>query len=261
MLDFTIDAYRKYLDAIRISYPNIMLFTEYLNAKIKPTTFCMIRHDVDRMPKRALKMALIEKDMGIKATYYFRTKKHTFKPDIIRKVFRAGHEIGYHYENLSDNKGNISLALKNFENNLSLLRNIVPVRTIAMHGSPFSKQDNRDMWRKSHAHQYLLDQCNILGEVYLDINYEQIAYINDTGRNWSSCKANIRDKVSSNIQVDFRSGDDLLHFLTNKGAPRLIFQIHPERWTDNNLDYFFSYCIDASVNYLKKIHHSFTPPN
>ena len=259
MLDFTINAYKKYLDAIRTSYPDIMLFAEYFTTKIKPRSFCLIRHDVDRMPGRALKMALIEKNMGIKATYYFRTKKNTFKPDIIKKIFRAGHEIGYHYENLSDSRGDIKLALQDFKNNLSLLRDIVPVRTIAMHGSPFSKQDNRDMWRRPRCHKYLLDQCNILGEVYIDINYDQIAYINDTGRNWLSDKANVRDKVSSNIQIDFRSGDDLLLFLTNKEVPKLIFQIHPERWTDNDPDYFFSYCVDVGANYLKKLAHFLTP--
>ena len=31
-----------------------------------------IRHDIDRKPERALKMAEIEHDFGVKSTYYFR---------------------------------------------------------------------------------------------------------------------------------------------------------------------------------------------
>ena len=38
----------------------------------------------------------------IKATYFFRTIPHTFKPETIKEIAGMGHEIGYHYENLSE---------------------------------------------------------------------------------------------------------------------------------------------------------------
>ena len=31
----------------------------------------IIRHDIDREPERALKMAEIENDLGVKSTYFF----------------------------------------------------------------------------------------------------------------------------------------------------------------------------------------------
>jgi len=47
-------------------------------------------------------MARLENELGIKATYFFRTIPHTFKPEIIKEIAGMGHEIGYHYENLSE---------------------------------------------------------------------------------------------------------------------------------------------------------------
>ncbi|WP_269849870.1 hypothetical protein [Methanosarcina horonobensis] len=78
--------------------------TEYI-CNQHPERFVLLRHDVDRMPGRALATAQIEHELGIKATYYFRTSENVFKPDIIRQIRDMGHEIGYHYETLSEAKG------------------------------------------------------------------------------------------------------------------------------------------------------------
>jgi len=66
------------------------------------TKICVIlRHDVDRLPENALVFARIEKQVGIKVSYYFRIVEESFDEDIIRQIADMGHEIGYHYENLS----------------------------------------------------------------------------------------------------------------------------------------------------------------
>jgi hypothetical protein len=147
-----------------------MRFDEFFLANPKPESFCLIRHDVDRRPKKALQMARLETSFQIHSTYYFRTKRHVFKPEIIKKISDLGHEIGYHYEGLSDKKGNLDHALRDFEYNLKKLREIVPVKTVSMHGSPLSTIDNRDMWRDPNKHRLLAEKYSILGEVYLDIS-------------------------------------------------------------------------------------------
>ena len=40
------------------------------------------------------------------------------------------------------------MAIDDFRLNLEKLRKLYPVKTICMHGSPFSKWDNRDLWKK-----------------------------------------------------------------------------------------------------------------
>ena len=253
MKDFTFNAYRNYLAAIRKSYSDILRFDDYFRLNQKPSSFCLIRHDVDRKPHNALKMARLEHDLDITATYCFRTKKHTFKPVVISLISSLGHEIAYHYESLSDAKGNMAEAIKDFQSNLAKLRKLAPVSTISMHGRPFSRFDNKDIWKDRKNHQKLIDYCNILGEIYLDIDYSDIAYINDTGRSWRARKANRRDHVNSNIVLDFRNGRSLLEYLNERPHPKLVFQIHPERWSEKNFEYYIQYSKDKAVNLLKSL--------
>jgi hypothetical protein len=196
-------------------------------------------------------MAKLENEMGVKSTYYFRVKPHTFKPEIIIEIAGLRHEIGYHYESLSDADGDMAAAFKDFENNLGKLRELVSIRTVSMHGRPLKPYDNRDMWRSGDNHNKLIKEYGILGEVYLDIDYTDIAYISDTGRNWTTGKSNRRDKVVSNIEVDFKNGESLLGYLSSTPASKMVFQVHPERWARNIVDYCVSLSSDLLTNMVK----------
>jgi hypothetical protein len=218
----------------------------------KPASFCIIRHDIDRRPKKALDFAEMESQLGIKASYYFRTKPHTFIPGIIKQISDMGHEIGYHYECLSDMKGDIKKAITDFRDNLEKFRKISKIKTIAMHGAPFSHFDNRDLWKNSNRKKQLKEKFEILGEVYLDIDYTDIAYITDTGRNWHSSSSNIRDKVNSSILCNFNDGDELYNNLINARYPKLIFQTHPERWSSNFPEFFSILLKDKAINAVKR---------
>ena len=253
MRDFTLKAYSRYLDAIKKSYPLILRFDRFFNFNRQPESFCLIRHDVDRKPQNALRMAKLEHAAGITSTYFFRTKKHTFDAKIISAIAALGHEIGYHYESLSDTKGNLQRAIENFESNLQRLRNITPILTICMHGRPLSEHDNKALWEIAEHHEKLIQQYRLLGEVYLDIDYADIAYISDTGRNWQSQKANRRDRVQSDIVLDFINGQSLLDYLNNKPHPKLVLLAHPERWTDNYFEYTVQYSIDTFANLIKSL--------
>ncbi|MFN5795481.1 MAG: hypothetical protein ACK455_11820 [Bacteroidota bacterium] len=253
MKDFTLKQYKSYLIALKNNIGNFLRFDEFIASTLKPEKFCLIRHDVDRKPNAALDMAKLEYEMGIVATYYFRAKNQTFKPTILKKIAAMGHEIGYHYESLSDANGDITNALEDFKKNLEEFRKIVPIKTCSMHGRPLKPHDNRDIWKVKENHQYLKNELGIIGEVYLDIDYSDIAYINDTGRNWTSGKANRRDKVNSKILADFYSGEDLLEYLSSNPHPKVCFQIHPERWSNNSVEWITQYIKDSSINAAKVV--------
>jgi hypothetical protein len=253
MKDFTLDTYKKYLLAIQKNTSCFLRFDEYLLLDKKPQSFCLIRHDVDRMPGNALKMAELEYAMGIRASYYFRAKKKSFNSFVMKRIAAMNHEVGYHYESLSDMEGDIAMALKDFERNLEKFRKIAPIKTCAMHGRPLKPYDNRDIWRIPENHRFLKTQLQILGEVYLDIDYTDIAYINDTGRNWTSGKSNIRDNVDSKVSADFDSHYKLYHYLQYSPHQRLCFQIHPERWTDSCFKWYVQLFQDYMINLLKVV--------
>ncbi|MCF7889450.1 MAG: hypothetical protein K9L78_04945, partial [Victivallales bacterium] len=144
-------------------------------------------------------------------------------------------------------------ALRDFERNLEKLRKIAPIRTIAMHGSPMSPHDNRDLWGDPETHGYLKNSLAIYGEVYLDIDYSDIAYITDTGRNWSAEKSNKRDMVNSAMAPDFKNSRALLDCFNRACYPKVVFQVHPERWTDSCLEYCTQTAKDQLANLVKAI--------
>ena len=129
----------------------------------------MIRHDVDRLSANSLRFAIIESELDIMGSYYFRVSPRRLKPFIIDEIAKLGHEIGYHYEDLSNAKGDPEIATGLFEKNLKKLRQYYPVKTICMHGSPLSRYDNRDLWKYINYRDY-----GIIGEPYFDINFEKL---------------------------------------------------------------------------------------
>ena len=250
-MDFTLKVFESLLSAFLNAGYRFTVLADYFSGSAREDRRVILKHDIDRKPENALILAKLEKHLGIRASYYFRKKKGGFEDNVIKEIKKLGHEIGYHYESLSDTNGDLSRALEDFKNNLMKFRRIVPVQTISMHGRPLKSYDNRDIWRDPQNHQLLVDEIAVLGEVYLDIDYRDIVYITDTGRNWSPIRSNIRGHIESSRKLDLRNGLELYRYLSSNPYPRLVFQVHPERWTENLPDYFLSVCFDAMANTAK----------
>jgi hypothetical protein len=97
----------------------------------------------------------------------------------------------------------------------------------------------------------LIEKFGIKGEIYLDIDYKKIAYISDTGRNWSSDVSNVRDSVLSDIKIKLENQKELIDYLHNP-HPRLVFLTHPERWNDDFMGYSAQFLKDKIINFMKK---------
>jgi len=243
--DFTIFKFQNLCEVIVDNYPSVTM-TEYVEGQ-HPEKFVLMRHDVDRMPGHSLKTARIEFELGIKATYYFRTNKSVFKPDIIRQISDLGHEIGYHYETLSEANGDPDRAIKLFQYNLNKFRSICDVKTICMHGRPLSKYDNRDLW---DIHDYR--NFGIKGEAYLSAG-DDLNYFSDTGRSWSN-RNSLRDFIpgkTENVTAD--TTNDLIGLVKDDNLDNLYILIHPERWSLNVLDWGLYFGVDMTVNIGKEI--------
>ena len=250
MQDFTLEAYRRYLIALKGHFQTSVPFRELIGRDL-PLQFCSLRHDVDRRTERALDMARVEHDLGLVASYYFRVP-YTFDTEVIRAIEALGHEVGYHYENLSETDGDVDKALVDFGVKLDLLRTVAHITTCCMHGRPLKPYDNRDLWREPARHKLLKERFGMLGELYLDIDYTDIAYITDTGRNWTSGRSNRRDHVDSAVPANFGSGEELLKYFRERPHHRLVFQIHPERWTDSRTGHAVQWALDTATNMAKQ---------
>ena len=148
----------------------------------------LLRHDAESRYHHSLHFAKMQDELGIKGTYYFRLFPNSKDGEIIRKIAELGHEIGYHYDDLSVCRGDYNQAIRRFEKNLSYLRSIAPVKTICMEGAPVSKYNNLDLWKKYNYRDFGIEI-----EPYLDLDFSKIFYLTDTGRRWDG-KYAVRDK-------------------------------------------------------------------
>ena len=246
-LDFTLTKYIKFIETLINNGFDFQTVHEYFSNSIENSI--ILRHDVDLKPKNSLKFARIQNDFGIRGTYYFRAKSCSWNEPIVKEIHSLGHEIGYHYENLSFCKGDYDKAILDFEKNLSEFRSVIPVTTICMHGSPLSKFDNKDLWIKNNYKDF-----GIIGEPYLDIDFKKVLYFTDTGRCWNGSKYSIRDFVQINFDENYSSTDELINAISlQRISGKVMFTFHPQRWNDN-FYYWNSELIMQSVkNRIKKI--------
>jgi hypothetical protein len=247
--DFTLDQFKAICLALQGAGYQTMTVAQYLVEVSKNPHVAVLRHDVDRFPGHALHMARMEQRLGICSTYYFRTNPAVFRPDILRDISGMGHEIGYHYETLAQSKGNYPAAIDLFEKELARLRQVCPIQTISMHGSPLSAYDNRDLWKRYDFRQY-----GISGEAYLSIDYHNLAYLTDAGRSWADNQNNLRDRVAGETTPSgIQSSADLINAIQEKRFEQVCISAHPERWAANPQEWLVSMALDQAGNTIKAV--------
>lgn len=225
MADFTVRTFKLLLTTLKTQGFSFVSLNDFLSGSRGKTIF--LRHDVDLSPINSLEFAEIETEFGIKGTYYFRTIPGSWDEEVIRKIAGMGHEIGYHYEDVSltaerlsahgaghraQGRGHrgkdskkyvvcskdyeefekqlVNITIESFSKNLEKLRKLVPIKTICMHGRPLSKWDSRLLWKYYDYQDY-----GISGEPYFDINFNEVLYLTDTGRRWDGDAVSVRDKA------------------------------------------------------------------
>ena len=245
-MDFTIEIYTKLLQALIDQNYSFQTFDEFIQKPIAKSV--VLRHDVDLLPYNSLVFAKIQSSKGIKGVYYFRAVPESWNEAVIKEIASLGHEIGYHYECLTTCNGNLENGMRDFEKNLNALRKLAPVSTICMHGSPLSKFDSKDLWKK-----YKYRDFKIIGEPYFDIDFNDTFYITDTGRRWDGDKVSIRDKVNSTkFSQSFRSTNDIISAIKSGSFPdKVMFTFHPQRWNENMLSWTKELLVQNMKNVIK----------
>jgi hypothetical protein len=202
--DFTEEAYRELLGHARLHW-RFGRFTEFQTKD----RVCLWRHDVDFSPHRAARLAQLEAEAGVQATYFVllqSTFYNVFEPGIaglFRQIASLGHSLGVHFDPAS----------------------------YANH----SEAGNVDR---------LLDfERRVLSEL-LDVTIEAFSYHNiDTARPFMSEAdkvAGLVNAYSASIRANFAYVSDsngywrfqrLHDVLTGAEDPRLQVLTHPEWWT------------------------------
>jgi hypothetical protein len=244
--DFTLAKYRELVCCLRDhGYAPETLAGYLRQPEREKDRLVILRHDVDISPAAALRMARVEHDLGIRASYYFRHPS-TFHPPTIQAVSTLGHEVGYHYEVLTTTRGDYEGAIRLFGEKLAAFREVFPVETVAAHGGSRSDQDTRDIWNRCRFGDF-----GLRGEAYLSI--PGFLYFSDTGRTWNP-GGKVRDSIPGGRPVPegVRTTDDLMAWVGSAGEPRLALNAHPERWPEGTAGEILSIGQDLVYNLVKR---------
>lgn len=264
--DFTLDIYRELLETLLSKGYVLIPYSKYRHSDIATSQmFVILRHDVDAKSGNSLKTAQIEHSLGVKATYYFRKPasgdmrrgngKGMTEPEYIRAIVALGHEIGYHYEDLSLCNGNMERAYNHFATWLDYFRQYYAVETICMHGAPTSKWDNKDLWK-----QYDYASFGIIGEPYLDTDFNDVFYLTDTGRCWDGYKVSLRDKIPGHQDkwtqqgLTWHTTQQLIETIRQDRFPNhVMLTTHPQRWTNSRGEWWKEWILQKTKNIFKRI--------
>lgn len=205
------------------------IFTEYsyrhiLSSAIKKFRFlgfsdsfecemCTLwRHDVDFSPHRALALARIEAELGVKSTFFIQLASryyNVFEPEIkniINEIALLGHELGLHFDPECYN-------LKTFEDIQA---------AIAFEAQTLNTLFNIDVVSFSLHNPTVTPELESLPKVVANIInassyhlYEQFTYCSDSNGTWR-----------------FR---DLLSVINDSQTKKLYALTHPEWWQVENM--------------------------
>lgn len=136
-LDFTEASYKKLLLEATLRY-DFMDFSDLAGNERE----CIWRHDVDMSPHRAVRLAEIEVDAGIRAHYFIMFNSRFYNPfepgvvEVLKRLVSMGHWVGLHFDPasvpLSQDAGGIQKMLSKQAGMLSSILEI-PIESFTLH--------------------------------------------------------------------------------------------------------------------------------
>lgn len=196
-MEFTYDAYRNLLQLLKQEQYSFRDYHTY-----EDTQRCVIlRHDIDQSPLAALKMAELEAEEGVRATYFLLLRTDFYNPtskvmlSAVRKIHDLGHEIGLHFDEMAyDGTLTPEETVQKILLEAQMLSSILqlPITTVSMH---------RPSKNTLEADFQIPGMINSYGKTF----FHDFKYLSDSRRNW-------REPVLDIV----RSGEyDRLHILTH----------------------------------------------
>lgn len=203
--DFTETEYRKLLRLAKANW-ELISFTDYR----KPGKVCLWRHDIDFSVHRAYRLAQIEAEEGIRATYFihFHSKFYNALEDEvaerISKIQALGHMLGLHFDPqfYATAMNRRSEVLEQMEFERGIMRNVFKTE---VHAFSIHIPDLSD-WSSINT-----DEVNGMVNAYGPHIKSNYCYCSDSNGYWRFLR--LKDVLEA-------AGDEKLHVLT-----------HPEMWT------------------------------
>jgi hypothetical protein len=245
-LAYRLSVYADLLHALREKGYRLGPTSAYFEGAAPP--FIFLRHDVRCLAARAVHMAAAERDLGVKATYYFRCNgRMRFPEECVRFVADLGQEIGFQYETVDRLPGRGDQVPDRFRQELAALRAIADVRTVTARGTPLSQLPT-----VRFAKPLDLGELGLLGDPAADIDFSKVLYITDTGGDYGS-RANRRDWSGGKNLREPTSPPELARALDPRREPLVVLNSHPHRWPIGFVGFMGVRAADFFVNVFTKL--------
>ncbi len=206
--EFTYKHYVNTLQKAKLTHT----FYTFCNMPKRPRKrFIILRHDIDAQVSKALKMAKIDRELGIPATFFIRIHGpyNPFRQsayETISKISKLDHEIGLHYEPMFYAKYGLP-AEETLLFEIELLNRMynIKVRSIAPH-MPSLSTVKLDRIREK------------FNDPYLPRFSTRIKYISDSNKRWREdcmCKwIEKSDQIQIAVHPHWWDGDSLEEYLS-----------------------------------------------
>lgn len=190
---------------------------------IRPDRCIILRHDIDLDFYPSINIYKLEKNIGIKSTFFVRIDSDTYNArswdigTILRLMHKEGFEIGLHFDPSVYEEKNLDLAVKE---ECKLLQSIVgaPILSVALHKPSLNG----------------FPEFKGLINAYNKLIFSDEQYISDS-------------MFEDHLQHPFR-GKDPLEFVMNAKKFPLQINIHPEQVFEKDRDY-----TDTITRYLSTV--------
>lgn len=197
--------------------------------------YVVLKHDVETKVQNAYEIAKIENKYGHKSSFYVQAYLLDSKKNIalLKKIQLMGHEVSYHHDVMDSCKGDLELAIDEFNNNLKKFENLdFKITTVCQHGNPIIERSgytsNRDFFRSSAVQNLYPNMADIMVDFKEKANTDY-QYISDAGRKFNIIYDPINNDIinSNDKNIAINDFDSLLDYVAEKNS---IISIHPHRW-------------------------------
>lgn len=136
---FTYEEYGILLGIVKTGRTN-QCFADFRNSDT-PSSFFLLRHDIDFSLSAALKMARFEAERDVRATYFLLVSSEHYNLlsesfcDVPRQLRALGHEVGLHYDVRAMSKRHSTDLHTKLQHEIDILSGLTgsPIQSIAMH--------------------------------------------------------------------------------------------------------------------------------
>lgn len=215
--------YKTYIQLAQENGYEICTMEQFFSSYKSPSKHFVLRHDVDHRGRATRRMFKIEKELGIKSTYYFRFS--TINMSLIREMSKAGFDIGLHYETLADyanenritniSEVNFDIVEQRLKEDILRFEKItgIKISSICSHGAPKNTQ-------LGYSNNKMLDNKDIKEFGVLFEAYDKDMY--------SHVDCHIMDcRLIDNYGFSYR--DNPMDAIASK-LQNIIFLSHPNHW-------------------------------